>query len=97
MVLRNSSTCSGLTDTRRKHQSWGSPWGGAAVAASYMTLYRTPSLRLGEVCVGFLALCCALCSVLGFVLCRRVRGAAVIPFANCKKVFYICVPLSFDL
>ena len=71
-------------------------WGGRREAALYMTLlpYTFPraSVRYAR---GFLALCCALCSVLGFVLCRRERGIAVIHSLTVKKVFYICVPLSF--
>ena len=73
-------------------------WGGAAVAASYMTLLPyTFTPAAGRYARGFLALCSALCPVLGFavgfVLWWRVGGFSADPFANCKKgVLYLRAP-----
>ena len=73
-------------------------WGGAAVAASYMTLLPyTFTPAAGRYVWGFLALCSAPCFVLGFtlgfVVWWRVGGFSADPFAICKKgVLYLRAP-----
>ena len=73
-------------------------WGGAAVAASYMTLLPyTFTPAAGRYVWEFLALCSARFSalgfVMGFVLWWRGRGFSADSFAICKKsILYLRAP-----
>ena len=65
--------------------------GGCRVVYDSFTVHLHPAA--GRYARGFLALCCAPRSVLGFVAWWRVGGFSAGPFANCKKVvLYLRAP-----